>query len=272
VLVDVAGYQWAYGVEALLMIGAVSMVFSLPPLPPQGEVRRAGLRSVAEGLTFLRKRPTLGMTFLADIFAMVLAMPRVLFPAVAATAIGGGATTVGILVGGIAAGTLLGGLFSGRLGRINRQGLAIVVSVAFWGLFVALFGVVVMSSPGPMPDGSANWALWPATGLLALAGTSDTVSAVFRSTILQVSTPDALRGRLQGVFIVVVAGGPQLGSVVLGAVATGTGEALAAILGGVACTLLVVLIARMQAGLIEYRADDIPVELAEPESPADFER
>lgn len=106
VLIDVAGYGWAYSVAALMTVGAMLLLLTLPALPPEGSGMKAGFRSVVEGLKFLRSRPTLGMTFLADLFAMVLALPRVLFPAMAALAIGGGATTVGILVGGIAAGTL----------------------------------------------------------------------------------------------------------------------------------------------------------------------
>lgn len=254
VLVDVAGYGWAYSVEVVLLLGALSLIFTLPSLLPEGEVRRAGLRSVIEGLRFLRTKPTVGMTFLVDLSAMVLALPRVLFPAIGALMIGGGATTVGILVSGIAVGTLLGGVFSGRLGRINRQGLATVVAVACWGLFVAGFGAVVAMAPGPGPDGAANWALWPATLFMMLAGASDTVSAVFRTTILQVATPDALRGRLQGIFTVVVAGGPHLGSLLLGSLAASTGEAKAAIIGGLVCTAVVILISARQRGLVAYDA------------------
>jgi MFS family permease len=252
VVVDLAGYGWAYSVETVLMVGAMALLITLPPLPPEGPARRAGLRSVLEGLAYLRSRPTLGMTFVADLIAMVLALPRVLFPAIAAVSIGGGATTVGILVGGIAVGTLLGGLFSGRLGHVGRQGKAIVIAVAIWGLFIAAFGFVVLAAPGPAPDGGANWALWPATALLVGAGAADTVSAVFRTTILQVETPDALLGRLQGVFIVVVAGGPQLGTLVLGSVANMTGEAMAAIIGGFACSMLVLGVARWQRTLLGY--------------------
>ncbi|MEX0863620.1 MAG: MFS transporter [Acidimicrobiia bacterium] len=254
VLVDVAGYEWAYTVEVFLLLGALSLIFSLPPLVPEGEVRRAGVRSVIEGLSFLRTQPTVGMTFFVDLCAMVLALPRVLFPAIGAVMIGGGATTVGILVSGIALGTLLGGLFSGRLGRVNRQGLAIVVSVALWGLSVAAFGVLVGLAPGPGPGGEANWVLWPATFFMVLAGAADTVSSVFRTTILQVSTPDALRGRLQGVFTVVVAGGPHLGSLLLGTLAATTGEPTAAIIGGVMCAVVVAAVSIRQRGLVAYDA------------------
>lgn len=258
VLIDVAGYGWAYSVAALMTVGAMLLLLTLPALPPEGSGMKAGFRSVVEGLKFLRSRPTLGMTFLADLFAMVLALPRVLFPAMAALAIGGGATTVGILVGGIAAGTLAGGLFSGRFGQVNRQGRAIVAAVVLWGLFVAIFGVLVAMAPGPGPGGSANWVLWPATALMFGAGASDTVSSVFRTTILQVGTPDALQGRLQGVFIVVVAGGPQLGTVVLGAMANLTGEAAAAIIGGIAASLLILGVSIWQRGLLAYDAREAP--------------
>lgn len=254
VLVDRAGYAWAYTAEVVLLAGALALIFALPSLVPEGEVRRAGVRSVMEGLEFLKSRSILGMTFFVDLCAMVLALPRVLFPAIGVVIIGGGATTVGVLVSGIAVGTLLGGVFSGRLGRINRQGKAIVVAVAMWGLFVTGFGVVVALSPGPGPGGSANWLLWPATSFMVLAGAADAVSAVFRSTILQVETPDALLGRLQGVFTVVVAGGPHLGSLLLGSVAAVTGEPLAAVIGGLTCFLMVILVSTWQKGLLGYDA------------------
>lgn len=262
VLVDRAGYAWAYTAEVALLIGALSLIFTLPSLIPEGEVRRAGLRSVIEGLQFLKSRSTLGMTFFVDLCAMVLALPRVLFPAIGVVIIGGGATTVGILVSGIAVGTLLGGLFSGRLGGINRQGRAIVVAVAMWGLFVAAFGMVVGLSPGPGPGGSANLLLWPATLFMVLAGAADAVSAVFRTTILQVETPDALLGRLQGVFTVVVAGGPHLGSLLLGTVAAFSGEPLSAVIGGLTCFLVVSVVSIRQRRLLAYDARDRPSETA----------
>ncbi len=252
--VDRLGYGWAYGSQVVLQVASLLLLLTLPSLAPLGEVRRAGIRSVMEGFAFLRTRPTVAMTFYADLCAMILAMPRVLFPAMGALMIGGGATTVGVLVSAIAIGSFMGGVFSGRLGRINRQGLAIVVSVTIWGLLIAVFGAVVAVAPGPLPGGRANWALWPAASILALAGIADTVSAVFRTTILQVATPDALRGRLQGVFTVVVAGGPHLGALLLGALAALTGEAWAAILGGAACALAVLLISWWQKGLLAYDA------------------
>ena len=99
------------------------------------------------------------------------------------------------------------------------------------------------------------WARWSRPGVfLALAGGSDAVSAVFRQTILQSATPDDMRGRLQGVFIVVVAGGPRLGDLVLGTAATWTAESWAALGGGLLCALLVVAVASTQPGFWAYDA------------------
>lgn len=255
-LVDGPGYGATYAVEAVLLLLALAGLASLPPMPASPTATRPGLGSVLEGLRFLRTRPNIRGTFVVDLSAMVLAMPRVLFPAIGAAVIGGGPRTVGVLTAGIASGAILGGLFSGPLGRVRYQGRAVVVAVIGWGLAVATFGVVVLASPGPMPDGGpATTVLWLAAACMVLAGGADTVSAIFRSTILQAATPDALRGRLQGIFIVVVAGGPRLGDVVLGGAAEGLGEAGAAIAGGLACAAVVLLFAVLQPGFRAYDAE-----------------
>ena len=253
-LVAAWGFGGTYSLEAVLLIVALTTLIALPPLPPEGQVRRSGVRSVLEGLSFLRTRANVRMTFVVDLVAMILAMPRVLFPAIGAALIGGGATTVGILAAGIAAGSIVAGVLSGPLGQVRRQGRAVLISVVGWGLAITAFGVVVELSPGPGADGGARWVLWPAVACLALAGAADAVSGVFRMTILQAATPDVMRGRLQGVFIVVVAGGPRLADVVLGSVAELRGEAVAAIAGGLACVVVVIGLAISQPGFRRYDA------------------
>lgn len=202
--------------------------------------REAGLASVLEGLRFLRTRPNVLMTFLTDMCAMILAMPRALFPALAATRYGGGSRTVGLLTASIAIGAVICALFSGWTGRVRRQGLAVLAAVSMWGLAIAGFGV----SP---------W-LWLAVGCLAIAGAADMVSAVYRNTILQVATPDQLLGRLQGVFVVVVAGGPRLGDFYAGTVASVRTETFAAVTGGLLCVTLVWLLAARYRGFLAYDA------------------
>ncbi|HEX5533259.1 MAG TPA: MFS transporter [Actinomycetales bacterium] len=252
-LIGKFGYGVAYTVDAVGLGIAVWTLFRLPPLPPEGEVRRAGLRSVLEGLRFLGTRPNVRMTFLVDMAAMVLAQPRAIFPAVGAVLLGGGPTTVGILSAAVAAGSMLAALLSGPLGHVRRQGLVTVWAVIGWGVSIAGFGVVVAIAPRPGPDEVSGW-LWVAALALAFAGASDAVSAVFRTTILQAATPDVLRGRLQGVFIVVVAGGPRLGDLLAGGAADALSVPVAVIGGGVLCCVAVVLLARFQPRFVAYDA------------------
>lgn len=255
-LVGTGGYVTAYAVDALLFTFAIWGLVRLQPIPPDPHPdddapRRAGLASVLDGLRFLGTRPNVRMTFLTDFCAMILAQPRALFPAVAALAFGGGARTVGYLSAAVAVGAVLSMVVSGPLGTIRRQGLAVSVSVAAWGVAIAGFGVAVLLS-GHLLTRAAALVL----GLVALAfaGGADSVSAVFRTTILQAATPDHLRGRLQGVFVVVVAGGPRLGDFVAGTSASALGEGLAALFGGVVCVLAVVGLSAWQRGFVRYDA------------------
>jgi MFS family permease len=189
-----------------------------------------------------------------DLIAMVLAMPRVLFPAAGVLYLGGAETTTGLLSAAFAAGAVLFSVLSGRLVTIPHQGRVIVASIAVFGLAVAGFGAVLVGAGGRSPDQVLLGALIPAMVLLALAGGADAISAVFRQTILQSATPDHMRGRLQGVFIVVVAGGPRLGDLVLGAESSWLGEGGAALLGGLACVAVLVVVTLVQRRFLSYDA------------------
>ncbi len=258
VLVDVGGYRAAYTADALLTLAAVRSLWLLRPVPPEHSgpgdelrARRAGFRSVVDGFAFLRTAPNVRMTFVADIAAMLLAQPRVLFPAAGAVILGGGATTVGALYAAAAVGGILAMLLSGRLGSVRRQGLAIMVSIVGWGVGIAGLGFALLGAGGAL---TREQALVAALGAMAFAGAADSVSAVFRTTILQTAAPDRMRGRLQGVFIVVVAGGPRLGELLGGGVAERIGEGWTAVAGGVACVLAVGVLALRHPGFLRYDA------------------
>ncbi|NLI18553.1 MAG: MFS transporter [Actinomycetales bacterium] len=252
-LVDWVGYVATYAADAVLFLFALWGLWRLAPVPPLGDGPRRvpGLRSVIDGFSYLAHRPNLRMSFFTDFCAMILAMPRALFPAVAAVALGGGARTVGLLSAAIAVGALVTSLLSGRFSTVVWQGRAVVVAVAGWGTSVAGFGGFVAAAAfGVLEPGTA---LVGAFVMLAFAGAWDTVSMVFRNTILQSAAEDHMRGRLQGVFIVVVAGGPRLGDVVAGSLGELTVE-WAAVIGGVACVVAVLLLARFQSGFLRYDA------------------
>ncbi|MFD8690479.1 MFS transporter [Streptomyces sp. NPDC059651] len=237
------GYRAAYGVDAITFTASLYAMWRLPSmLPDRGAGKAADTKraSVVDGLRFLGSRPNLRMTFFTDMCAMVLAQPRALFPVVAGLWYGGDAKTTGLLVAAPALGALLGGVFSGWLGRIRRQGLTVMFAVAGWGTAIAVFGLTRQ--------------LWLGLLFLALAGAADTTSMVFRNTMLQAAVPDDMRGRLQGVFIVVVAGGPRLGDFLAGSVADLTSPGLAVTGGGIACVVAVALLALRWPGFARYDA------------------
>ena len=173
---------------------------------------------------------------------MVFGMPRALFPALASTVFGGGAATVGFLYAAPGAGALVGALTTGWVARIRRQGLAVIIAVIMWGLAITGFGL-------------ASW-LPAALVLLAVAGWADVISAVFRNTIIQLSVPDGLRGRLSGVQMAVVAGGPRVGDFEAGAVAAVFGDTTSVVSGGLACIAGALILARLLPGFRHLRVHD----------------
>lgn len=239
-LIAASGPGAVYLVDAVSFTVAVYAVLRLRSMPPEGGASPPRLRAVAEGLSFVRKRPVLSTLLLADLNGTVFGMPMALFPALAVTRFGGGPQTVGLLYAAPAMGGLLAASLSGPLAGVRRQGLAVLVSIAVWGATIAGFGLTRL--------------LWLAVILLAAAGAADVVNGVFRTTILQVETPDSLQGRVSGVSYVLGAGGPQLGNVEAGAVAALTSPAFSAVSGGLACIAGVVLIGLASPALAHYDA------------------
>jgi MFS family permease len=234
-VVQTHGFAYAYGTDAVLFTAALYSALRLPPIKPTGDLAKPGFRSVLDGLAFIATRPVLIMSFGVDIAAMVLAMPRSLFPQVADERFGG---SVGLLYAAIPIGSLLAGLTGGWIGRVRRQGVALTGAVVAWGAAIAVSGLAHQ--------------LWLVVVLLAVAGAADLVSAIFRQTILQVYAPDEMRGRMQGVFIAVVAGGPRLGDLRAGLMASLTTATISWVGGGVACVVVVLIAAPLARPFWRY--------------------
>jgi predicted MFS family arabinose efflux permease len=249
-----AGVRFVYWLNVASFGAAAIAVFLISPQPPAGGAgHRPGVRSILEGLRFIRGRQAIQGAYLIDINAMVFGMPRALFPALAATVFGGGAATVGFLYAAPGAGALVGAVTTGWVVRIRRQGRAVIIAVIAWGAAITCFGLV-------------RW-LPAALVLLAVAGWADVISAVFRNTIIQLAVPDALRGRLSGVQIAVVAGGPRVGDLEAGAVAAGFGDTTSVVSGGLACIVGAVLLARLRPGFRRQRTPEAGPDSPGPDSP-----
>jgi MFS family permease len=263
VLVATIGFPITFAVDAVLFTAGFLGILSLPRLRPLSKVERPGLKSLLEGVSFLRRAPNIRMNFLSDLIAMTFGRPFVLLPAIGALVIGGGPVTVGILTAAAAAGTFLTSLFSGPVAHVHRYGIAIGRSIMVFGAFTALFGLVVAAMQtgwfGPVgPDISQVNVLALVLASIALAGTgaSDEVSAIFRSTMLLTAAPDEMRGRLQGVFTVVVTGGPRIGDLYAGILATLVGLWFPPLLGGLLIIALLAVLMRMQPSFRAYDARD----------------
>ncbi|GAA3665234.1 MFS transporter [Microbacterium marinilacus] len=260
-LVAAFGYPITYTIDAVLTLSLFLGLATLPRLTPEGETNRPGLRSIVDGLAFLKVAPNIRMQFVLDVIAMTFGQPIALFPALGVVLLGGGEVTSGILMAAIAVGVLASSLFSGRIGTVRRQGVGIARAIQAFGLATGLFGLVLFAA-------SMGWsaddvdAAHPDVPLivlaclcLALTGAADNISAIFRQTMLQAAVPDAVRGRLQGIFMVVVAGGPRIGALFTGTLA-GIALWFPPLAGGVVIVVLVGVILRLATRFRAYDAEN----------------
>ncbi|MDT5390861.1 MAG: hypothetical protein QOE04_4502 [Mycobacterium sp.] len=246
-----------YLIDAITCVAPIVVTFRLAAMPPteRSDSGSAGTKwgfaAVLDGFRYLSGNRVVLMSFVVDLIAMIFGMPRALFPQMAHQSFGGpveGGTTIALLAAAMSVGAVAGGLFSGWLPRIRRQGLSVVVSIVVWGVAMAGFGVA-----SGLAGGHAGAFLWIALTFLAIGGAADMVSSAFRSTILQQAASDELRGRLQGVFTVVVAGGPRLADAVHGAAAAAVGTTMAAAGGGGLAVVGVVIATLAVPAFVRYR-------------------
>ncbi|MEY9484591.1 MFS family permease [Streptomyces calvus] len=242
-LIPVIGLPELYLIDALALCVTVWAVHRLPALPPLTAVKagRAGLRGIVEGFRYISGHAVLLLSFLADIVAMVLGMPRALFPQLASETFApyGEGFALGLLFAAIPLGAVAGGLFSGTFSRARRHGWMVIGAVVVWGLAVTGFGL--------------SGSLWLAVAFLALAGVADMVSMVFRGAILLSAATDEMRGRMQGVFTVVVAGGPRLADVLHGTAGSAFGPRTAVAGGGILVVVVMLALAAAAPALRRYR-------------------
>ncbi|UTT61850.1 MFS transporter [Microcella humidisoli] len=256
------GFSVTYTVDVVLFLAAFYGLYTLPAMIPDGERRRADLRSIVEGWRFLRVAPNIRASFVLDIVAMTFGNPRVLFPAIGALLIGGGAVTVGILSSAGAVGMLVLGLLSGRVAAVRAHGKGMVIAVAAYGASILLFGLLLLvTAVLPIDVGTdiseANIpALIVASVLLALSGAADSVSMIYRTTMIQAAVPDVMRGRLQGLFTVVVNGGPRVGDLYVGALSLTLLLWFPPLLGGLIIIVVCAVFLRVYRSLRDYDALD----------------
>ena len=243
-LIPVTGFALLYLLDALCLAATLWAVAKLPALPPDlgGEPgdapdatarrrRTPGFRSIAEGFVYLAAMPILLMSFVIDLIAMVFGMPRALIPQISSVDFGetgDGGLFYALLFAAVPLGAVVGGVFSGTVTRLRRQGAGIVVSVLCWGAAIIVMGLAVN-----LADGRVGLWAWVAVVAFVVGGVADMFSSVQRSAMLQEAADDRMRGRLQGVFLIVVAGGPRLADMLHGWAGSVVSAGTATLVGGV---------------------------------------
>lgn len=238
-LLATVGVAAAFAFDAVTFAAAIVALLLIAPIPPHPGAARPSLATIAEGLRFVRGRRVVLSSFVIDLVAMIFGMPTALFPALALDVFRVGPAGVGLLAAAPAAGALVGAALTGWVGRIRRPGRAVIVAVGAWGLAITAFGL-------------SAWSFPLALLFLALAGAADVFSAVLRSSIVQLETPDEIRGRVVGVHILVVTSGPRLGDAEAAAVAAVVGPQLSVVSGGILCLVGLVAVVRRFPELGRY--------------------
>ncbi|WP_328821711.1 MFS transporter [Nesterenkonia haasae] len=221
-LVATVGYAWTYTIDVVLFMVGFWGVVSLPAIPPRSE-SRLGLMALKDGLRFLQGATNLRTAIGLHVVAFTFGRPYAIFPAVGILLIGGGEWTVGLLTASGAIGVVASSVLSGRFGNIRRHGLAISLSTMVFAVCVALLGAATLYLEHfgqPVNPYRVNLvALLLLCSLTALIGAADNVAGIFRTTMMQSATPDEYRGRLQGIYTLVLTAGPRLGDTYIGFVA-----------------------------------------------------
>jgi MFS family permease len=239
VIIATSGVAAAFAFDVATFVASLIALLLIAPIPPHPEAARPGLRSIAESLRFAVDRRIVLATFAIDLNAMVFGMPSSLFPQLALTVFNTGAAGYGLMNAAPAVGALVGAAFSGWVSRVRRPGLGVVASVAGWGSAIVAFGLLTASFP-------------LALVCLAVAGGADVISAVLRNSIVQLVTPDHLRGRVSSMYSLVVTSGPRLGDAESAGVAAVAGPQFSVVSGGVLCLVGLLAVVRLFPQLLNY--------------------
>lgn len=220
----------------LVSLIALMMIRDVPK--PKVTSDQSTFSALKQGFRYAVSRQELLGTYFVDFVAMIFGMPMALFPAIAQSH--GGVKMLGMLYSAPAVGALLVSFFGGIAQQIKRQGAAIAVAAAFWGVSIIFFGL------------SKNF--WLALFFLSLAGAFDAISGIFRQTLWNQTIPNEYRGRLSGIEMISYLSGPKLGDTEAGLVAAAFGVTFSIVSGGVLCIVGVVICSALLPKFWAYTA------------------
>jgi MFS family permease len=251
VLVASVGIAASYAVDAVSFGFVAISAFALHSRPMRAAPVISGRAAAIEGLQFLRESPVLLGTMSLDFLASFFGASATLMPIFASEVFGGGPQTLGWLLTAPAAGAVVGAIIMASRRPLTRPGVGILVAIIVFGLSTTAFAL--------------SRTLWLALAFLAISGAADSVSVSQRHTLRNLLTPDRLRGRVAAAHSTFAAGGPQLGDVRSGIVASWTGAPVAVAIGGLAAVITALIVARQVPGIARFRweADHLSAEVTD---------
>lgn len=233
--VGTANTYWIDVISYFVVIGAL-VVMVIPRIPVERRAQ-AGMGALVDGIRFLREHPVILAVLSLDFFATFFGSPRALLPVYASDILHVGTQGLGILLAATSIGAVALSPLTSRIGRFPKQGVGVALAIVGWGVCIIIFGLL----PGP---------LWLSALFLAGAGAADMVSMILRGLVVQLTTPDEMRGRMSAVNAMFVIGGPMLGQFESGIVAGIFTPQISVISGGVACIVATLAIAAVVPGLL----------------------
>ncbi|NMB83893.1 MFS transporter [Candidatus Roizmanbacteria bacterium] len=213
----------------LLEIGSVNQIYSN---------RKLSLFSIKEGFSFVFKSPLICSTMFLDFFATFFASGNVLLPIFAKDILKVGAQGYGFLSAASAIGGAAAGICLSFMEKIRHQGRLILVAVIVYGLATLFFGLSKL--------------FFLSFVFLAITGFADVISSTIRNTIRQLNTPDYIRGRMSSVSMIFFYGGPELGEVEAGVMASFIGAPISVVIGGVGAIISTLIIGLVTPKLTNY--------------------
>jgi MFS family permease len=237
---SIATVYWINAVSFLFMIIPILLIKPVPPA--EGALKRISYTAAMEGLRFIWRSPIIKPAMLLDFTATFFASANTLLPIFASEILHVGERGYGFLTAATSVGAVLTAAAMSTFPAIRRQGRVLFWAVGFYGLATVLFGL--------------STRFWMAFAALFLIGAADTVSMVLRQTIMQLTTPDELRGRMTSVNMLFVMGGPRLGEAEAGLAAGLVSTPFSVVSGGIGCILAVLVIAWRAPALKGYNNKD----------------
>lgn len=243
-LIAVSGVGAAYLVDAAVFVVSLVLLAGITVRPATGGRAGLSVKAIKEGLLYLKQTPSVFGAMALDMFGVIFASAEALLPIYANDILGAGSQGYGLLISARGVGAFVTSLILTMLPPVKATGKWMVLTVAGYALATVGFGF-------------ATW--FPLSLLMyGLTGATDQISVVMRQSIIQLGTPDELRGRVSSVNQVFIQASSQIGAIESGVVATAfNSPVIAVVTGGLGCLVALLVIVRLVPQLWQHRTESV---------------